>query len=149
MCSLNGTGKEKGMAEVVHPRDGDAVTLRPCPAWCTAGRHFADGEVVYADHGYHHYGPEIEVPTSDKFLGMADGPRTIVRGVLKSWTHPVDADPGPALIELNLGTAAERTDMCAEITPAEARAVARALLDLAAIAEREGPAGGDAEMEGP
>jgi hypothetical protein len=79
---------------------------------------------------------------------MADGAPTIVRAVLMSWTHPLGADPGPALIELNLGTAAERTDMCAEITPAEARAVARALLDLAAIAERDGPAVGDVSTGG-
>jgi hypothetical protein len=45
-------------------------------------------------------------------------------------------------IEINLGTATERTDSCAELTPAEARAIARALLDLAAAAKREGPAGG-------
>ena len=70
---------------------------------------------------------------------MTDGPRTIVRAVLKSWTHPLDTDPGAALIELNLGTAGERTDLCAEVTPAEARAVAQALLDLAATAERDGP----------
>jgi hypothetical protein len=131
--------------EVVHPRDGDAVALRPCPAWCTAGRHFDDGEAVYADHD----GTEIQVPTSCKFLGTADGPPTIVRIALKSWTHPLDAEPGPALIELNLGTAAKRTDMCAEITPAEARAVARALLDLASIAERAGPAGNGADAGGP
>ena len=121
--------------EVVHPRDGNAVTLRPCPPWCTEERHFADGEVIYADHGYHHYGPEIQVPTSDRFGGLTDGPETVVRVVLKSWTHPLDADPGPALIELNLGTAGERTDLCAEITPGEARAVAQALLDLAAAAD--------------
>ena len=125
--------------EVVRPLDGDAVTLRPCPPWCTEGRHFADDEVIYADHGYHHYGTEIEVPTSYKFLGMADGPETIVRAVLKSWTHPLDAEPGPALIELNLGTTADRTDLCAEVTPAEARAIAQALLDLAATAERDRP----------
>lgn len=88
------------------------------------------------------------MPTSYKFLGTADGAWTIVRAVLKSWTHPLDADPGPALIELNLGTTAKRTDMCAEITPAQARAVARALLDLAAIAERAGPAADDADTEG-
>ena len=58
------------------------------------------------------------------------------RPVLKSWTHPLGADPGPALIELNLGTAAERTDLCVEATPAEARAIARALVDLADTAER-------------
>ena len=127
------------MTEVVHPLDGDAVALRPCPPWCTENRHFADGEAIYADHGYHHYGTEIEVPTSDTFPGMTSGPRTIVRAVLKSWTHPLGADPGPALVELNLGTAGERTDVCAEITPAEARAVAQALLDLAAAAERDGP----------
>jgi hypothetical protein len=91
-------------AEVVHPRDGDAVTLRPCPPWCTAARHFADGQAIDADDG-----------------------------------HPLGAGPGPAFIELNIGTPTERTDMCAEITPAEARAVGRALLDLAAMAERDGP----------
>jgi len=127
------------MTEVVHPLDGDEVALRPCPSWCTESRHFAGGEAIYADHGYHHYGTEIEVTTSDTFLGMTDGPQTIVRAVLKSWTHQLDGDPGPALIELNLGTAVERTDMRAEITPAEARAVAQALLALAATAERDGP----------
>jgi uncharacterized protein DUF6907 len=126
-------------AEVVHPRDGDAVTLRPCLPWCTEARHFADGQAIDADDGYHHYGTEIEVPTAYKFLDLSDDPETIIRVVLKSWTHPLSADPGPALIELNLGTATQRTDMCAEITPAEARAVGRALLDLAAIAERDGP----------
>jgi hypothetical protein len=127
------------MTEIVRPRDGDEVALRPCPPWCTEGRHFADGEVIYVDHGYHHYGTEIEVATAYPFLGLTAGTPTIVRAVLKSWTHPLDADPEPALIELNLGTAGERTDMCAEITPAEARAVAQALLDLAATAERDGP----------
>ena len=72
------------------------------------------------------------MPTSYKFLGMTGGPETIVRAVLKSWTHPLHAEPGPADIELDLGTAAERTDMFAEITSGEARAIARALLDLAA-----------------
>ncbi len=42
------------MTEVVHPLEGDAVALRPCPTWCTESRHFADGEAIYADHGYHH-----------------------------------------------------------------------------------------------
>src|SRR5215470_14103798 len=105
------------MPEVVYPRDGDAVTLRPCPPWCAEERHFADDDVVYADHGYHHYGPEVEVRTSYLFEGTADGAETIVWVVLKSWTHPLDADPGPTLIELNLGTASKRT-MGAEITPA-------------------------------
>lgn len=34
------------MPEVVHPRDGDSVTLRPCPPWCTEERHFTDDEVI-------------------------------------------------------------------------------------------------------
>lgn len=65
------------------------------------------------------------MPTSYQFLRLTDGAETIIRAVLKSWTHPPDADPGPALIELNLGTAAERTDMCTEVTPGEARAIAQ------------------------
>jgi hypothetical protein len=28
--------------EVVYPRDGDAVTLHPCPSWCVQGQHFLD-----------------------------------------------------------------------------------------------------------
>jgi hypothetical protein len=136
------------MTEVVRPLDGDPVTLRPCPAWCAGVRHFGDDEVIYADDGYHHYGCEIEVPTSYPFLGMTDGLPTIVRAVLKSWTHPLAAEPGPARIEINLGTSTEHTDMSAEITADEAEAVARALLDLAATARREGPAASDAASAG-
>jgi hypothetical protein len=136
------------MTEVVRPLDGEPVALRPCPAWCAEGRHFAPDEVIYADHGYHHYGAESEVPTSYPFLGMTGGLPTIVRTVLKSWTHPLGADPGPARIEINLGTAAERTDMSAEIAPDEAEALARALLELAATARREEPAASDAASAG-
>lgn len=125
--------------EVVHPVDGDVVALRPCPPWCTEDRHFRIGMVIHADDGYHHYGTEIGVPTSCKFLDMTDGSEMIVRASLRSWTLPLDADPGPVFIELNLGTAEERTDMSVEITPSEARAIAQALLELAAIAERDGP----------
>jgi len=127
------------MPGVVHPCDGDSVTLRSCPPWCTEERHFTDDEVIYADHGYHHCGPETEVSTSYPFGGLTDGPGTVVRVVLKSWTQPLDAAPGPAFIELNLGTAEAGTDACAELTPAEARSVARALLSIAATAEQDGP----------
>jgi hypothetical protein len=131
------------MTEVVRPADGDPVALRPCPAWCTERRHFAGDMVIHADDGYHHYGTEAEVATSRPFADMAvGGDPVIVRVFLTSWTHPLGADPGPALIELNLGTAADRTDMCAEMTPDEAEAVARALLRLAAAARCEGPASG-------
>jgi hypothetical protein len=121
------------MTEVVHPRDADTIALRPCPPWCTLRRHFADGEVIDADDGYHHCGPEIAVPTS--YRAHRDAPETVVRAILKSWTHPLSAEPDPALIEINLGTAGERTDACAEITPGQARTVAAALLELADTAE--------------
>lgn len=126
------------MEEVVHPRDGDPVALRPCPPWCTEGQHFDEDHVVYSDDGYHHHGPEIAVPTSYRMLGL-DGPETVVKAFLISWTHPLDAEPGPARIELQLATTEANTDACAEITPAQARAIAQALLELAATAERDGP----------
>jgi hypothetical protein len=47
----------------------------------------------------------------------------------------MDSNPGPVLIELNLGTPTGSTDSCVEATPAEARAIAQALLDLADTAE--------------
>jgi hypothetical protein len=130
--------EEKHMTEVVRPRDGDTVTLRPCPPWCTLARHFADGQPADADDGYHHEGAETEVPTGYPFPGLADADPTIVRAALKSWTQPLGADPGPVRIELNLGTPADRTDMYVETTPAEARAIARALLGLADTAEQAG-----------
>jgi hypothetical protein len=83
------------MAEVVHWRDGDAVALRPCPPGGTADGHFVDGEVIYTDNGYHHYGAEAEVPTSYPFLGLTDGVPTVVRAVLMSWTQPPGGDPRP------------------------------------------------------
>lgn len=124
------------MPEVVHPRDGDEVALRPCPPWCTQERHFGNGEVIHASDGFHHYGTEAEVPVSCTLTGAVDDPQLIVRVVVKSWTHPMDADPSPAQVELNLGTAEVRTDACGEMTPGEARAVAQALLDAASQAER-------------
>ena len=84
------------MTEVVRARDGAAVALRPCPSWCTESRHFGEGDTVYADDGYHHYGTETEVPTAYPSAGVADGDPTVVRAVLKSWTYPLDAAPGPA-----------------------------------------------------
>jgi hypothetical protein len=101
--------------EAVHSFDGNAVTLSPCPPWCTDGRHSSDDELIYADHGCHHHGTEIEVPTSYKFPGTTDGPETIVRAVLKSWTRPLDAEPGPAFIELNIGTAPDHSDKYVKI----------------------------------
>jgi hypothetical protein len=123
--------------EVVRTHEGDAVTLRPCPPWCAEGRHFTEDAVIDATDGYHHYGPETEISTADSMLVI--GPETVIRVMLKSWTCPLHAEPGPARIELQLGTAEERTDMNAELTPAEARAIAQALLDHAATAERDGP----------
>ena len=133
--------KEKGMAEIVRPRDGNPVVLRPCPPWCTLTRHFTAGQPVDSDDGYHHEGAVAEVATAYPFLGTTEGEPTIVRAALRSWTHPLGAAPGPVVIELNLGTRASRTDSCAELSPAEARAIARALLDLADAAERDGASG--------
>lgn len=70
---------------------------------------------------------------------MTDGPQAIVRVALKSWTHSLGAAPGLTRVELNIGNASERTDMCVEVVPSEARAIAQALLALAGTAERDGP----------
>lgn len=126
------------MTEVVRPADGDPAELRPCPPRCTEGRHFAEDTVIHAGDGYHRYGAGAEVPASYPLPGTADGAPAVVRAALKSWTHPLGTEPGQALIELSLGTAAERTNVYAEISPAEAEAAGRALIGLAAAARREG-----------
>lgn len=69
---------------------------------------------------------------------LTTGPETIVKVILKSWTHPLNAEPGPSRIELQLATSEHNTDMYAELTPDEARAVAEALLKTADVAEGSG-----------
>jgi hypothetical protein len=124
------------VTEVVYPVDGEPVILRPCPPWCTLERHFSPEQAVHADDGYFHYGPEAEIATGRPFPDQAGGEPAVVRVYLTSWTHPLDASPGPAFIEVNLGTEAHRTDMAAELTPAQASAAAWALLERADTAER-------------
>jgi hypothetical protein len=131
------------MTEVVYPLGGPPVALRPCPSWCILKRHFADGQRVHVDDGFHHYGPETAVPVSDTFPGEAGGSqsRMVIRAVLKAWTQPLGAAPGPARIELNFGTAEAGTDMAAEITPDEALTVTGALTDLVTAGRGEAPHG--------
>jgi hypothetical protein len=127
------SSKGGNVAEIVHPQEGGAVRLRSCPPWCSQSRHFADDDVVYADDGFHHVGPEIAIPTSDRRL--RHDPQSVVKIILKAWTAPLDAEPGPCRIELQLATAEENTDMYVDLTPGEARAVATALLKTVGIAE--------------
>ncbi len=122
------------MTEIVHPRGGAPVRLRPCPPWCVAATHFADDMVIDVDDGFHHYGPEAAVPTFDR-MSLND-PEIIVKVVMKAWTCPLDAEPGPARVELQLAPGGVTTEQSAELTPGQARAVAGALLELAAVAER-------------
>jgi hypothetical protein len=127
------------MSESVRLRHGGTVALGPCPQWCTLEWHFDETEVADTDDGYHHCGPEIPVPTS--YREHRDAPDAVIWAMLKCWTHPLTADPGPPVIEVNIGTAVKWTDACAELTTGQARDLAAALLELAAVAEsRQSPA---------
>jgi hypothetical protein len=121
------------MAEIVHLRDGAPVELRPCPSWCTGEAHFHEDLVVDPDDGFHHYGPEAATPTFDRIC--IDDPEIIVTAVVKAWTCPLDAEPGPARVQLALAPGGVITELSAELTPGQARDVARTLLELAAVAE--------------
>ena len=92
--------------------------------------------MIDADDGFHHYGPEISVPTSDRVL--ASGPETAVKLMLVSWTNPLGAEPGPGRVQLQLTTAEDVTGTYVELAPDEAQALAAALLELAATAEPAG-----------
>ncbi len=117
------------MNEVVHPRGGDPVTLRPCPPWCTLDSHFDTGSPIDTDDGYHHRCPELAVPTNDR--ASLHDPYTIVKVILKSWTHPLDAEPGPTQIELQLAEGETNTERYVDVTPDQARTIANALLTAA------------------
>jgi hypothetical protein len=125
------------MMEIIYPQDGDAVRLGPCPPWCTLSEHFAHDEVVYAEDGFHHYGPEIAVRTSSRTL--TDSPESVVKVILKAWASRLDAEPEPGCIELQLADTEHDTDMYVELTPDQARAVSSALLNLADTATRTVP----------
>jgi hypothetical protein len=43
--------KEDHVTEIVHPRGGAPVTLRPCPSWCTCREHFGDDDVIDVENG--------------------------------------------------------------------------------------------------
>src|SRR5260370_14039972 len=101
--------------EVVHRRDREPAALRPCPSWCTCSRHFAEGHVADADDGFHHLGSEAAVPASES--RPDDMAQAVVKVMLKSWTCPVDAAPGPARIEFQLGTPDATTGTCPHIPP--------------------------------
>jgi len=122
------------VTEIIYPRDGGAVRLGPCPPWCTLSEHFADDDVVDAEDGFHHFGPQVAVPTSDRML--TDRPESVVKVTLKAWANRLDAEPGPGCIELQLATTEYDTDMFVDLTPDQARAVASALLKLADTASR-------------
>ena len=119
------------MTEIIHPRDGDSVWLHPCPPWCTLSQHFADDEMVYAEDGFHHEGPQIAIPTAYRML--AESPESVVKVILRAWIDHLDAEPGPGHIELQLATTEHNTDMYVELTPDQARAVSAALLKLADV----------------
>jgi len=119
------------MKEIVQPRNADAVELGPCPAWCMLSEHFPQDAIIDADDGFHHYGPKIAVPTSDRMF--THGPESMVNVSLRAWTKPLDAGPDPGRIGLEL----ENADTYVELTPGEARAVAAALLEFAQIAEAD------------
>jgi hypothetical protein len=118
------------------------VQLRPCPPWCTLSQHFAPDGAVDADDGFHHYGPEIAVPTSHR--RYLDGPESIVKVLLKAWTNRMDAAPGPGIIELQFADTESDTDLFVELTPDQARAVSSALLKITEIIDNTGTAPGEA-----
>ena len=101
---------------------------------CTRREHFTENALIDTDDGFHHYGPELAIPTSDRML--LSGPETVVKVILKAWTPRLDADPGPGRIELQLATTEQTPTRSLSSPPDEARAISTALLRLADIAER-------------
>ena len=87
-----------------------------------------------AGDGFHHYGPQVAVPTSWRVL--ADGPQSGMKIILKALPERLDA--GPGRIELQPATAEYSTGSSAELTPGQARTVASALPGLAGSAVRAG-----------
>ena len=106
------------MAEVVRVRGEAPVELRPCPAWWAGGAHFPEDVVADPDDGFHHYGPEAAIATFDR-IEVSD-PEIIVMASVKAWTCPLDAEPGPARVQLALAPGGVITELSAELTVSSA-----------------------------
>jgi hypothetical protein len=120
------------VTEIIKPADGDPVRLQPCPSWCTLDEHLVGATYIAAEDGFFHEGPEVTVSTT--YRELRDRPLSVVRLTVKSWVSRLDGDPGPARIELELGTAGQHTDQYVELTPDQARMLAVALNGIADIA---------------
>jgi hypothetical protein len=116
--------------------DGVTAELRPCPAWCT-GEHFGEGDPVWLQDGFWHYGPETDIPTSDR--AHQAGQPSVVTVSARAWAPHLRADPDQGLVGLRVS--ADDGEALVNITPAEARAAAAALLMAAGAAEHDGPPG--------
>jgi hypothetical protein len=114
--------------------DGSTVDLKPCPPWCLGDHGFPQGAPVPVTmDGFHHAGPDTSVAVAWR-AWLTDGPPDRVTARLASFTMPLDADPGPARIDLHLQSSTDEAST--ELTPAEARALAACLLMLADTAQR-------------
>jgi hypothetical protein len=123
---------------IVQVAGGGSVELGPCPDWCRGGHGLGEDVPVNAGDGFHHVGPGASVTV--EWRAKLDGPPDTVNMQLEAFTAPLDADPGPARIELELKTT--DGEAYTELTSAEARAVAASLLRLADVAQRAGQAQG-------
>ncbi len=102
------------MTEIVQVRGSTPVELWPWPPWYLVSEHLGDDPVA-ADDGFHHFGPEAAVPTFDR-LGP-DDPEIVVKVIVKVWTCPLDAEPGPGRVELQVTHGGVASEDTAELTP--------------------------------
>jgi hypothetical protein len=137
ICDIGSQDGRKGrrMAEIVRTTRGESVELGPCPAWCAMGdRHFSEDELPDVADGFHHFGPEVMLPTA--FRAILDRPKPAVRLQLQSFARGLAEESGPPRIEIELAVAGERVEQPVELTPDEARVLAASLVSLADIASK-------------
>jgi hypothetical protein len=124
------------MSETVYVGSSDdAVTLAPCPSWCTTREHFPDRDPETADDDFTHYGLNFELDLGKP--GSGECPASAVAFAIWARSGSVRAEAGPAWVELNLskGSSVIAPEMWIDLTPAQARKVGMTLLDLASVAE--------------
>lgn len=119
---------------IVELTDGSTVELKPCPAWCLGDHGFPrETPVSPVIDSFHHQGPDATVSVA--WRANPDAGPDSVTVQLMSFTEPLDADPGPARIDIYLRTSTGE-EAYTELTPAEARSLAASLLMLADTAQR-------------
>jgi hypothetical protein len=125
--------KGQRVPESVYVESLDAVVTLACPSWCTRTEHFPQRPPETADDSFTHHWLNFELKLDEPGSGQC--PASAVAVAIWAQSENLQAEAGPAWVELNLSGPDKGPDLWIDLTPAQAREVGMMLVDVARAAE--------------